>query len=114
MDNKVRLQKTVQEKDSYNKVISREFTTFVQPSQEEDPDTVVELFRMYDKLYLDIPLTGPRSHTYLIEQSSELVQITQDNSDIEPLLDEITTLRRQLLEANESIEELQNQLTNEL
>lgn len=107
MAKSVRLRKTVQEKDELEKVISRQFNTFTQPIQEQSTDTVEELFRLYDKLYLEIPLEGALSHTYLIEESSKLVSIDQQ-ADIQPLLDEITNLRRRVLEANEYISELEN------
>ena len=107
MAEKVKLQKTLQDKQDFNTVISKEFNTFVQPSDEIDTDTVNELFRLYDKLYLEIPLEGPQSHTYLIEESRKLVDIQQDNSEIQPLLDEITQLRERLLQANEQLFELE-------
>lgn len=108
MANNLRLTKTVQEKEELSKVVSREFTTFIQPELETDTDTVGELFRLYDKLYLEIPLEGTQSHTYLIRESSKLVSIEQE-VDIQPLLEEITDLRQRLLEANEYISELENE-----
>ena len=108
MAKSVRLKKTVQEKDELEKVVSRQFNTFVQPTQEADTDTVEELFRLYSKLYLEIPLEGAQSHTYLIEESSKLVSIDQQ-VDIQPLLEEISDLRQRILEANEYINELENE-----
>lgn len=110
MDKNVRLTKTVKDKDGLRKVVSSTFTTFIQPSEAIDTDTVSELFRLYDKLYLEIPLEGPQSHTYLIEESSKLVQIQEDNTLIQPLLDEITELRERLLSANEQIFQLEEEL----
>ena len=107
-----RLQKTVQKKDELEKVVSRTFTTFTQPQSEDDPDTITELFRLYDKLYLSIPLEGASSHRYLIEQSSKLVDIVEEGPDIQPLLDEITDLRQRLLDANETINQLETELDN--
>lgn len=107
MDKNIRLTRTVKEKDDLKKVISSAFTTFVQPESLPDPDTVEELFRLYDKLYLQIPLSGPKSHTYLIEESSKLVEVQEDNTVIQPLLDEITELRERLLSANEQIFQLE-------
>lgn len=109
MAKKVKIEKTVQEKSDLTKVVSTQFTTFVQPTEEVDEDTVEELFRLYDKLYLEIPLEGSRSHTYLIEESSKLVSLEQEQ-DITPLLEEITDLRERLLQANERISELENEV----
>lgn len=107
MAKSIRLQRTLQDKEDFNTVVSREFNTFTQPIQNVDTDNVSELFRLYDKLYLEIPLEGPQSHTYLIEESSKLVSVQEDNTEIQPLLDEITTLREQLLNANEQILQLE-------
>lgn len=109
MAEKVRIIKTVQQKDDFSKVVSKKFTTFIPDVAEEDADTVQELFRLYDKLYLEIPLEGPQSHTYLVEESSKLVDLQQDNTAIQPLLDEISELRARLLLANEQIFELEQQ-----
>lgn len=111
MAEKYRLSKTLLNKNEASKVINSNFTTFSQPTTEQDTDTVQELFRLYDKLYLEIPLQGPQSHTYLIEESSKLVSITQE-LDIQPLLDEISELRQRLLDANEEILNLENQMGN--
>jgi hypothetical protein len=108
MDKNVKLKKTVQKREDLDKVVKSQFTTFLQPEVEVDADTVEELFRLYDKLYLEIPLEGPKSHSYLIEESSKLVTIDQEQ-DITPLLQEITDLRERLLQANERISELENQ-----
>lgn len=110
MDKNVRLSRTVKEKEDLQKVITSTFTTFVQPQEVADTDTVEELFRLYDKLYLEIPLDGPKSHTYLIEESSKLVQLNPDTTAIQPLLDEITELRERLLNANEQIFDLERQI----
>lgn len=109
MAEKVKLQKTIQKKEEFSKVVFREFTTFTQPTDEESGDTVAELFRLYDKLYLEVPLKGPQSHSYLIEESSKLISITKDNTEIQPLLDEISELRERLLLANQQIFELESQ-----
>lgn len=111
MAEKYKLSKTLLNKKEVSKVINLDFTTFSQPTTEQDTDTIQELFRLYDKLYLEIPLQGPQSHEYLIEESSKLVSITQD-LDIQPLLDEISELRQRLLDANEEILNLENQLGN--
>ena len=111
MDSKVRLQKTVKPKDSLNKVVRSTFVTFTQPTIQQDTDTISELFRLYDNLYLEIPLEGPMSHTYLIEESSKLVDIAADNTEIQPLLDEISELRERLLQAQEDILELNEELS---
>lgn len=109
MAEKIRLKRTVNEIESTAKVVSKTFTTFTQPVDEEIGDTVQELFRLYDKLYLSIPLEGAQSHRYIVEESSKLISFTEDNSEIQPLLDEISELRERLLLANQELLEAQTQ-----
>ena len=54
------------------------------------------------------------SHKYLIRESSKLVQLEKDDTEIQPLLDEITNLRTRLLEMNvENVESI-NELTQDI
>jgi hypothetical protein len=106
---RVRIQKQAFRTEQFNNLVDRTFTTFTKPVEETDTDTVEELFRLYDKLYFNIPKEGEEnSHKYLIEKSSELVDFEKSTEDIQPLLDEIGQLRQQLLLANELIFELEN------
>lgn len=108
MANSIQVQKTLYNKEEYNKVVDREFNFFIDPVNDALSINVEEFFVAYDNLYLEIPLQGStNSHEYLIRRSSELVDYTKDTQDIEPLLDEIAQLRQQLLEANQQIFELQ-------
>lgn len=104
----IRAKKTVYSRDEFDKVVDRSFTTFIDDTEEEDRDTVEELFRLYEKLYYEIPVEGEKdSHEYLIKKSSRLVNIEKDLTEIQPLLDEITQLREQLLLANQQLIEAQ-------
>jgi len=108
MGNDIKIQKTVYNATEFNKVVDRSFTTFTQPTVEEDTDTVDELFRLYEKLYFEIDVTGEQnSHEYLIKKSSELVNFEANTEEIQPLLDEIAQLREQLLQANQQILDLE-------
>ena len=69
--------------------------------------------RTYEnKLYFEIPLQGDDSHTTLITESSKLVEFEKDTEDIQPLLDEIASLRLQNQELNQQLFELEQQQTN--
>jgi len=106
----IKIQKTVFNKPDFDKVVDREFQFFTPPEDIVDEDTVLELFRLYNKLYFEIPLRNSNtSHEYLIKKSLELVDFEQDNERIQPLLDEITNLRAQLVDNQETILELQLQ-----
>lgn len=109
----VQIKKTVYNNESLSKIVDRAFKTFGETVPEQDTDTVEEFFRLYDKLYLDIPVNGDsNSHEYLITKSSELVDVDIDNEAIQPLLDEISELRQQLLEANIEITNLTTNSAN--
>jgi hypothetical protein len=100
----IQIQKTVFNATEFNRVVDRSFSTFIQPVVEEDTDTVENFFRLYDKLYFEIDVTGETdSHEYLIRKSSELVDFEKNTEDIQPLLDEIAQLRTELLQANQQI-----------
>jgi len=110
---KVQIRKTVYDNAGLSKIVDREFKAFAEPVPEQDPDTVEELFRLYDKLYLEIPIEGEsNSHEYLITKSSDLINVDLDNEAIQPLLEEISELRTQLLESNREIANLNIQLAN--
>ena len=108
MDSNIQIAKTVFNTDKFNKVVDTSFKTFTQPVPEEDPDTPEELFRLYEKLYFSIDITGEtNSHEYLIRKSSELVSYDAVTEDIQPLLDEITQLREQNLALNQQLIDLE-------
>jgi hypothetical protein len=108
MGNDIQIQKTVFNAAEFNKVVDRSFSTFTQPVAEEDVDTVENFFRLYEKLYFEIPPEGEAdSHEYLIRKSSELVDFEKTTEEIQPLLDEISQLREQLLQANQQILDLE-------
>ena len=98
MAKEIKIQKTVFNKEQFDKVVDRSFKTYAQPAPVEDEPTVDDLFTLYDSLYYEIPIEGEKSHTTLIEKSSELVDFDNTTEDIQPLLDEIAILREQILE----------------
>lgn len=100
MGKNIKIQKTVYQKDSFGKVVDRGFKSFVSAEEITDGRTVKQFFKDYEDLYLDIPVEGDgESHRYLVERSSELIDLEDNLQDIQPLLDEIAELREQLLES---------------
>lgn len=113
MAKNVQIKKTVFDRTGFSETIDRKFSFYTIPEPEVDPDTIEELFRLYDKLYLQIPIDGPeQTHQFLVERSSELYQVDRQLENIQPLLDEISQLRIQILEANRRILELEVSLAN--
>lgn len=111
MAERVELKKDVVNLKEFTQLVDTSFKYYVKPDSPVNTDTVEELFRLYNKLYLEIPTFGSiASHEYIVTESSKLYEI--DNSaEIEPLRAEIADLRRRLLEANQQIQELSAQLT---
>ena len=88
---KFELNKTILNKDQYQKVIDTSFAQNITPTPIEDTITVDQFFRLYDNLFYDIPTTGDtNSHTYLVKTSGEYVGAEVVNEEIQVLLDEIT------------------------
>ena len=109
----INIQKTIFNRTEFERVVDRDFKTFVPPVELVDTDTVAELFRLYNKLFLEIPLRNSNSsHEYLIRRSSELVDLDETDDQLQPLLDEIANLRAQLVEANEDVLRLELEKAN--
>jgi|TARA_R100000081_G_scaffold63601_1_gene32293 hypothetical protein len=108
---KIQISKSSFNSREFKRVVDTEFKTFAKPIEEVDTDTVEELFRLYDKLFYTIPVEGEdNSHQYLLRKSSEITNLDNLSDDIEPFLNEIAQLRQQLLEANETIFNLENNI----
>ena len=111
MVERVGIVKTVVDKASLNRVLDTTFKNFGTPPATVDTDTTEELFRLYLKLYSRIPVFGTiNSHEYLVKESSKLYTEPVTTVEIQPLLDEIASLRTQLLQANQQILELTAQI----
>jgi len=107
----VQVIKTVVDKASLNRVIDTAFTELKPPVPTVEVDTVEELFRLYLKLYTRIPVFGNiNSHEFLVKESRKLYTEPVETVEIQPLLDEIASLRAQLLDANQQIVDLTSQI----
>jgi len=108
---RVRVQRQSYKRSQIRSSLDVEFNTFKEETPEVDTETVEEFFRLYDKLFYSIPIEGEvNSHEFILERSSEIAEFDKNTDDLQPLLDEITQLREQLLDANQQIFDLQNQL----
>ena len=66
--------------------------------------TVEQFFNKYEQLFFDIPINGEiNSHEYLVKRSSDYVGASVLSENEKALIDEINSLRQQLLEANKSL-----------
>ena len=108
---KIQIHKTVLKKDEYTRVIDSSFQTFAEEPAITTQQSLIDFFELYRKLYYEIPINGEEnSHEFIINESSKLVQLEKDVTDIQPLLDEINDLRERLLLANQENIEIQTQI----
>ena len=112
MDNlrEIEFERQVYAQDSVNSVIDRTFREFAQP-EAKDTRTVSQFFSDYEYLYYQIPIRGDtESHEYLVKKSSELYSESTLDENIQPLLDEITELKKQSIQYQQTIVNLQIEL----
>jgi len=108
------ISKKVLDRKKVQKVLNLDFETFTDPEPEVQL-SVSEFFNEYERLFTEIPIEGEtESHRFLVNRSKELLDFDTITDDIEPLLQEISFLRRQLLNARTEIVNLQVQLTGDV
>ena len=109
---KINLNKNVFNKTDFLKTVDTSFTQLVPPTPVEIPVmNVDEFFAEYDRLFYEIPKEGAtNSHTYLVETSGEYINYEKINAEIQALLDEIASLRQELLDLNNDKLDLQLEL----
>lgn len=103
------VQKTVFNKDIYSRVINTQFSQFLdQGAVEETPSfTVEDFFQLYDELFYQIPTEGDTdSHRYILQREADFLGVSVNQEDVQALLNEITSLRQQVLEAQQTINDL--------
>ena len=102
------VQKTVFNKDTYGRVIDTQFTQLIPPPEEETLSfTVDDFFELYDQLFYQIPKEGDtNSHQYILQREADYLGISLSQDDVQALLDEITSLRQQVLDTQTIINDL--------
>ena len=103
MAENVNLNRNVFDKNAFKNTIDTNFTQLVSTPDPTFFDinlaTVDDFFILYNKFFYDIPQFGEvDSHEYLIKTSSEYINYQQTNEDIQALLDEIASLRQEILD----------------
>jgi hypothetical protein len=112
MSEKVELVKEVYGRNTYTRVVDTSFSelyTAVTASAAPVGLSVEEFFNAYDTLFFEIPATGEvNSHEYLVKRSGEYLGggVMTDNE--KAYIDEINSLRQQLLEVNTNYLNLTN------
>ena len=103
------IQKTVFNKDDFNKVVNTQFSQLINNQQiEETPSfTLGDFFQLYEDLFDQIPREGDiNSHQYILQKEADYLGVQIDKDDVQSLLDEITSLRQEVLDSQTIINEL--------
>jgi len=103
------VQKTVFNKDKYTRVINTQFTQLLNQGVEDETltFTVDDFFELYDQLFYQIPREGDvNSHQFILQREADYLGVSISQDDVQALLNEITSLRQQVLEAQTTINEL--------
>jgi hypothetical protein len=104
MEQKVDLVKEVYGRATYPRVVDVSFSELynpVIPVTVTQQVTVEEFFDLYNQLFFEIPATGEvNSHEYLVGRSTEYLGGVVLTDTEKAYIEEINSLRQQLLEAN--------------
>jgi len=104
------VQKTVFSKDSYSRVIDTQFSQLITQEDETLSFSVDDFFELYDQLFYQIPRDGEtNSHQYILQREADYLSISISQEDVQALLDEITSLRQQVLDTQTIINDLTKQ-----
>jgi len=97
------IQKTVFDKNLFNRVVNTQFNQLINQNAiqgEEAPTfSIDDFFNLYEQLFYQIPRDGEiNSHQYILQREADYLGITINQDDIQALLNEITSLRQQVLD----------------
>jgi hypothetical protein len=107
--NTIPIEKQVFNKSDFSRVIDTNFNQLINNQSVSDNPTftIDDFFELYEQLFYQIPKEGDtNSHTYIIEKEAEYLGLTINQDDVQALLEEITTLRQQLLDTQTSLDEI--------
>ena len=107
------IQKTVFDKNLFNRVVNTQFSQLINQQQIEGEEpltfTIDDFFTLYEQLFYQIPRDGDiNSHQYILQREADYLGIIINQDDIQALLNEITSLRQQVLD----LQTLSNQVSS--
>jgi hypothetical protein len=103
------IEKQVYDKFSFSKVVDTQFHQLLNNNATEETPvfTLDDFFQLYEQLFYQIPKEGDtNSHRYMLEKSAEYLGVIVSQDDIQALLEEITTLRQQILDTQTALDEI--------
>ena len=102
---RINIEKTVFDKAAFDKVINRQFSQ-LSPANQINTQTEIPAFTLEDFLALFnslYDLLPPEILRQLLERIAGTLGVRVDDTDIQALLDEITSLRQQLVEIQTTV-----------
>jgi hypothetical protein len=105
----ISLDKNIFNKNDFEKLVDRNFKQLInQQSTQTDTFTIDDFFQLYEELFYQIPREGEiNSHRYILNKEAEYLEVQlAEGTNIQALLDEITSLRNELLDANKVLLDL--------
>jgi hypothetical protein len=107
MSEVIQLNRKIFIKGDFEKVIDTGFTQLIKTAP-ATTFTLDDFFQLYENLFETIPKEGDlNSHRYILIKTAEYLGVNiNENIDIQALLDEITSLRQELLDANKTLVDL--------
>jgi hypothetical protein len=105
------IQRTVFDKDQFTKVVDTNFSQLInnQTLEEQPSFTLDDFFQLYDDLFNQIPIEGDiNSHQYILQREADYLGVQINKDDLQALLDEITSLRQEVLDSQTIINDLTN------
>jgi hypothetical protein len=102
------IEKQVFDKNAFGKVIDTQFSQLLNNVSEETPVfTLEDFFQLYEQLFYQIPKEGDAdSHRFILEKEADYLGVIVNQDDIQALLEEITTLRQQVLDTQTALDEI--------
>jgi prefoldin subunit 5 len=101
----VQLTKEVYGLNTYTTAVDTQFSELLQQAPEVTSSfvTIEQFFSYYDELFFQIPVSGSiNSHAYLVERSQQYIGGSVIDAEKQALIEEINSLRQQLLDLNQS------------
>jgi hypothetical protein len=98
-------------RDNFEKLVDTRFKQLLKSPTDTDVEfTIEEFFTLYDDLFYQISPEGDvQSHRFILNRTAEYLGVKiNEESNIQALLDEITLLKQELLDANKSLGSINN------
>jgi len=99
--------KNIFDKNNFEKIVNINFNQLSKVSP-NTTFTLTDFFQLYENLFESIPKEGDiQSHRYILNKTAEYLGVNiNETTDIQALLDEITSLRNELLDTNKTLLDL--------